>query len=136
MPAPIRNILFIMYDQLRYDYLSCAGHSHLQTPHMDRLATRGLRFTNAYVQSPVCGASRMSFYTGRYVQSHGASWNGIPLKVGEMTLGDYLRPLGLRTAQPKGRCDIVGNICRSIGQRLQSNQHPASKKRNIGHFCA
>jgi arylsulfatase A-like enzyme len=37
----------------------------------------------------------MSFYTGRYVQSHGATWNGVPLKVGEMTLGDYLRPLGV-----------------------------------------
>ena len=59
---------------------------------------RGVRFTRAYVQSPVCGASRMSFYTGRYVQSHGAAWNGYPLKVGEMTLGDYLRPLGVRTA--------------------------------------
>jgi arylsulfatase A-like enzyme len=40
----------------------------------------------------------MSFYTGRYVQSHGASWNGFPLKVGELTLGDYLRPLGVATA--------------------------------------
>ena len=57
-----------------------------------------MRFTRAYVQSPVCGASRMSIYTGRYVQSHGAAWNGFPLKVGEMTLGDYLRPLGVRTA--------------------------------------
>ncbi|HRF08448.1 MAG TPA: sulfatase-like hydrolase/transferase, partial [Xanthobacteraceae bacterium] len=58
-------------------------------------AARGVRFTRAYVQSPVCGASRMSFYTGRYVDSHGASWNGFPLKVGERTLGDYLRPLGM-----------------------------------------
>ena len=40
----------------------------------------------------------MSFYTGRYVQSHGAAWNDFPLKVGEMTLGDHLRPLGVRTA--------------------------------------
>jgi len=91
----IRNILFIMYDQLRFDYLSCAGHPHLQTPHMDRLASMGVRFTEAYVQSPVCGASRMSFYTGRYVSSHGAAWNNFPLKVGEMTMGDHLRPLGL-----------------------------------------
>ena len=80
-----------MCDQLRWDYLSCYGHKHLQTPNIDRLAERGTRFTRAFVQSPVCGASRMSFYTGRYVQSHGASWNGFPLKVGEMTLGDYLR---------------------------------------------
>lgn len=91
------NILFIMYDQLRHDYLSCAGHPRLQTPHMDRLAARSLRFTRAFVQSPVCGASRMSFYTGRYTSSHGASWNNYPLKVGEMTLGDHLRPLGMES---------------------------------------
>ncbi len=93
-----KNILFIMCDQLRWDYLSCYGHPHLDTPHIDALAARGVRFTRAYVQSPVCGASRMSTYTGRYVASHGAAWNGFPLKVGELTLGDYLRPLGVRTA--------------------------------------
>ena len=93
-----KNILFIMCDQLRFDYLSCYGHPHLETPNIDALAARGVRFTRAYVQSPVCGSSRMSFYTGRYVSSHGASWNGIPLKVGEMTMGDYLRPLGVQTA--------------------------------------
>ena len=70
--AAIRNILFIMFDQLRFDYLSCTGHPFLETPHLDRLAGRGVRFSRAYVQSPVCGASRMSFYTGRYASSHGA----------------------------------------------------------------
>ncbi|MEO0653273.1 MAG: sulfatase-like hydrolase/transferase [Pseudomonadota bacterium] len=89
------NILFIMYDQLRFDYLSCAGHPHLHTPNFDRVAAMGVRFTNAHVQSPVCGASRMSFYTGRYVSSHGAAWNGFPLRVGEMTLGDHLRAAGM-----------------------------------------
>lgn len=83
-----------MYDQLRFDYLSCAGHPFMHTPNFDRLAAQGVRFTNAYVQSPVCGPSRMSFYTGRYVSSHGAQWNGIPLRVGEMTLGDHMRELG------------------------------------------
>ena len=89
------NILFIMYDQLRFDYLSCAGHPHLHTPNFDRVAARGVRFTNAYVQSPICGASRMSFYTGRYTSSHGAQWNGFPLRVGEQTLGDHLRRIGM-----------------------------------------
>ncbi len=89
------NILFVMYDQLRFDYLSCAGHPHLHTPNFDRVAARGVRFTKAYVQSPICGSSRMSFYTGRYVSSHGAQWNGYPLRVGEMTLGDHLRGLGM-----------------------------------------
>ena len=93
----VRNILFIMTDQLRADYLSCTGHPSLETPHIDGLAARGVRFTRAYAQSPVCGPSRMSFYTGRYMFSHGSHWNNVPLKLGELTLGDYMRPLGLRT---------------------------------------
>ena len=90
------NVLWIMADQLRFDYLSCYGHPHLETPHIDALAARGVRFTNAYVQSPVCGPSRMSAYTGRYVRSHGSTWNGMPLRVGEPTLGDHLRAAGAR----------------------------------------
>lgn len=93
--APIGNILFIMCDQLRWDYLSCYGHPHLRTPNIDALAARGVRFDRAYVQSPICGPSRMSTYTGRYVISHGSSWNNYPLRVGELTLGDHLRPLGV-----------------------------------------
>ena len=89
------NILFVMYDQLRFDYLSCAGHPHLKTPNFDRVAAKGVRFSNAYVQSPVCGGSRMCFYTGRYASSHGAHWNGFPLRVGEMTMGDHMRKLGV-----------------------------------------
>ncbi len=90
-----RNVLWIMSDQLRWDYLSCYGHPTLQTPNLDRLASRGVRFDRAYVQSTICGPSRMSFYTGRYVRSHGATWNGFPLRVGEPTLGDHLRDIDI-----------------------------------------
>jgi len=93
-----RNVLWIMADQLRWDYLSCTGHPHLKTPNIDRLASRGVLFSNAYVQSPFCGPSRMSSYTGRYCRSHGATWNGFPLRVGEPTLGDHLREIGVRPA--------------------------------------
>ncbi|RED49110.1 sulfatase-like hydrolase/transferase [Aestuariispira insulae] len=96
--AEIRNILFIMADQLRWDYLSAYGHPGMPTPHLDRLAANGVRFNRAYAQSAICGPSRMSFYTGRYVTSHGSTWNQVPLNIGEWTLGDYLRPLGLRVA--------------------------------------
>ncbi len=85
------NVLFIMADQLRWDHLSCAGHPFLRTPHIDALAARGVRFSQAYVNSGVCGPSRMSYYTGRYPISHGATWNRVPLGVGERTLGEYLR---------------------------------------------
>lgn len=91
-----RNTLFIMCDQLRFDYLSCAGHPTLKTPNIDALAARGVRFTNAYCQSPVCGPSRMSFYTGRYTSSHGATANFTPMRVGERNIGDHLKPLGVR----------------------------------------
>lgn len=96
-----RNILWIMCDQLRFDYLGCAGHPTLKTPNIDRLAARGVRFTNAYVQSTICGPSRMSAYTGRYMRSHGSTQNGVPLRVGEPTLGDHLREIGVR-------CVLVG----------------------------
>ncbi len=91
------NILFIMADQLRWDYIGCAGHPHIKTPHIDALAKRGVRFDRCFIQSPVCGGSRMSFYSGRYNITHGATYNNFPLRVDEWTMGDYLRPLGYRS---------------------------------------
>lgn len=94
----VRNILFIMCDQLRADYLGCSGHPNLRTPVIDALARDGVRFDRAFCNAPVCGPSRASFYSGRYAISHGANYNNFPLRVDEWTLGDYLAPLGVRTA--------------------------------------
>ena len=91
------NILFIMYDQLRFDYLSCSGHPHLDTPNFDRVAAMGVRFTQTYVQSPICGASRMCYYTGRYTSSHGAQYNVFLLGVGKQTIEDHLCKLGINS---------------------------------------
>ncbi|WP_416896619.1 MAG: sulfatase-like hydrolase/transferase [Minwuia sp.] len=93
-----RNILFVMADQLRFDFLGCTGHPTIRTPTIDALARRGVRFANTFVQGAVCGPSRASFYTGRYVMSHGATYNNYPHRADEWGLGDYMRPLGLRTA--------------------------------------
>ena len=104
-----KNILFIMCDQLRYDYLSCYGHRTLQTPNIDMLAEQGVRFSNAYVPSPLCGPCRMSVYTGRYPRSHGSYWNSAPLRVGEFNIGDHLNPLGMRTVLC-GKTHMVGDL--------------------------
>lgn len=93
-----RNILFIMCDQLRWDYLSCYGHLKLNTPNIDSLAARGVRFDNAYCQAPICGPSRASFYTGRYMSSHGVMANPDPMRIDELTITDYLKPSGYRSA--------------------------------------
>ncbi len=94
-PGALRNLLFVMVDQLRWDYLGAYGRSPVPTPNIDRLARAGARFDRAFVQGPVCGPSRMSYYTGRYAMSHGARWNRVPLSLAEHTLGDYLAGTGI-----------------------------------------
>ena len=93
---PVRNVLFIMCDQLRADHLSCyGGAGALRTPHIDRLASMGVQYDRAYVTSAVCGPSRASYYTGRYPLSHRVTWNRVPHPVDEWCLGEYLAQAGL-----------------------------------------
>jgi len=63
------NILIIMTDQHRADLMTCAGNDLVPTPNVDRIASRGVRFTDAYCPYPVCVASRMSLLTGLYVHT-------------------------------------------------------------------
>lgn len=102
----VRNVLFVMCDQLRWDYLSCYGHPVLDSPHIDALAARGVRCDAAYVQSAVCVPSRMSYYTGRYVCSHGSTWNYVPLSVVQRTLGDFLEDAGM-SATLAGKTHVI-----------------------------
>jgi choline-sulfatase len=61
-----RNLLFIMSDEHSRRVLGSYGHPMIETPNLDRLAARGVRFTDAYCNSPICVPSRASFHTGRY----------------------------------------------------------------------
>ena len=91
------NVIIIFTDDQGYGDLSSYGSKTIKTPHIDGLAKKGVQFESAFVQSPVCGPSRASYYTGRTVFSHGSTWNQVPLPIGELTIGDYLRQTGIRT---------------------------------------
>jgi len=69
------NLLVIMTDQQRFDALSAAGNTVLQTPNMDRLANEGVMFENAYTPVPVCGPARTSILTGQAMDSTGVFQN-------------------------------------------------------------
>ena len=65
------NILLIMADDLGYNDLGFQGSKHIKTPHLDKLAAAGTRFTDGHVTSPVCSPSRAGMMTGRYQQRTG-----------------------------------------------------------------
>ena len=98
MPAGRPNVLFIMTDQMRADCMSGVGHPVVRTPHLDQLASEGVLFRRAYVQSAVCGPSRMCFYTGRYPHANRSPWNEVPLPADEKTMGHFFGEAGYRAA--------------------------------------
>ena len=73
------NILFIAVDDLRPE-LGCYGATQIKTPNIDRLATRGVVFTRAYCQQPLCGPTRASILTGLRPNSTGVFDNGKDLE--------------------------------------------------------
>lgn len=76
IPQDAPNILFIMTDDQRQDALSAYGNTILKTPNVDRIATEGMRFTEAFVTNSLCAPSRASFLTGLYSHAHGIITNG------------------------------------------------------------
>lgn len=65
------NIVFVLVDDQRNTSLGCAGHPQIKTPVIDRLAARGVRFENAFTQTPICMASRAILFTGLTTTTNG-----------------------------------------------------------------
>jgi arylsulfatase A-like enzyme len=77
--VPAANVLYITVDQWRGDCLGVAGHPVVQTPALDALAARGVRFANHWSVTAPCGPSRASLHTGMYAMNHRSVLNGTPL---------------------------------------------------------
>ncbi len=94
----MRNVILIVCDQLRPDYLPCYGADHISMPNLAALATDGCVFTQAITASTVCAPARASIMTGLPVSAHGAWTNDIPVKEGITYLPERLNQLGVLTA--------------------------------------
>ncbi len=96
------NILFIAIDDLN-DWIGClGGHSQVKTPNIDKLAQRGVLFSNAHCQAPLCQPSRTSLLTGTYPHRNGVytveqQWRKAPLVKDAVTLPQYFRKHGYHT---------------------------------------
>jgi arylsulfatase A-like enzyme len=114
-PPQKPNIVFILIDDLGWADVGCFGSKYYETPHIDRLATQGMRFTDAYAACPVCSPTRASIMTGKYpARLHLTDW--IPgegnspshalrvpnwtqfLPLAEVTVADALKSAGYVTA--------------------------------------
>ena len=97
------NVIIFLADDLGYAELGCQGNTDIPTPHIDKLAAGGIRFTNGYVTNSYCSPSRAGLLTGRYQNRFGYESNmvghhnedpnqGLPME--EITLAEHLLEAG------------------------------------------
>ncbi|HEY2785928.1 MAG TPA: sulfatase [Fimbriiglobus sp.] len=104
------NIVVMMTDDQRFDFMSCAGHPFLQTPNMDRIAKEGVRFRNMFVTNSLCAPSRATLMTGLYSHANGVKDNlGSTLDPAVTWMPDLLRAAGYDVAFC-GKSHVPGNF--------------------------
>ncbi len=105
------NVVLIISDDAGYADFGFQGSTVIKTPHLDKLAGRGMIFRQAYVTAAVCGPSRAGLLTGKYQQRFGYEENNVPgymsksclpdeemgLPLDQVTMGDYMKSLGYKT---------------------------------------
>ena len=97
-PAEKPNIIFILSDDLGYGDLGCYGQERIKTPHIDRIAAEGLRFTDCYAGSTVCAPSRCTLMTGYHTGHARIRGNAlVPLQPGDVTVAEVLKQAGYAT---------------------------------------
>lgn len=106
------NIIYILADDLGYGDLGCYGQEHVQTPHLDRMAAEGMRFTQHYSGSTVCAPSRCALLTGLHtghstIRDNEGGFGAMPLGPEDVTVAQLLKQAGYDTAII-GKWDLAG----------------------------
>ena len=115
------NVLFILFDQLRADALSAYGGKDIATPNLDRLATQGMRFTNALSTCPVCTPYRGMMMTGRYPTHTGIVVNGVEVNTrGQQFLAGVFRDAGYQTGYI-GKWHLAPGVTKLLGKYRLDN---------------
>jgi choline-sulfatase len=119
------NIVLIMADQLAPQFTSSYGHPVVKTPHMDKLAQRGMRFDAAYCNAPLCAPSRFSFMSGQLVTRIAAYDNASEFLSSIPTFAHYLRHMGYRTCL-SGKMHFVGpDQLHGFDERITTDIYPS-----------
>jgi arylsulfatase A-like enzyme len=92
------NILFVLLDDLRWNAVGYAGHPHVRTPHIDRIANEGVNFRNAFCTTSLCSPSRASLLSGVYAHKHGVTNNFTEFPSTIPSFPGILRQSGYATA--------------------------------------
>ncbi|MEZ6136801.1 MAG: sulfatase [Pirellulaceae bacterium] len=92
------NILFVLSDDIRWNALSCMGHTHIKTPHIDALANEGVLFKNTFCTTSLCSPSRASILSGLYAHTHGVTNNFTEYPDDMATFPKRLQESGYATA--------------------------------------
>ena len=119
------NVLMIMADQLAPHFTGTYGHPLVQTPHLDALAERGVRFDATYAHSPLCAPARFTMLSGQPVSAIGAWDNAAEFPATVPTVCHHLRRLGYRTIL-SGKMHFVGpDQLHGFDERLTTDIYPA-----------
>lgn len=95
--SPLQNIVFIIGDDHAAYALGCYGNMNIKTPNLDKMAARGVRFTHAYANAPMCSASRQSILTGKYPHASGVTLLRTSFPDTEITIAEHLKQFGYTT---------------------------------------
>jgi len=128
-PSSLRNILFIIGDDHAATVLGCYKNSIIRTPNLDRLAAKGVMFTNAFANAPVCNASRQSILTGKYPHAAGVTLLRTPFPEEQITIAEHLKQFDFRTGAI-GKMHFNNSLPHGFDYRIDAKDYHQHLKNN------